>query len=206
MSPGVPKRTQRDAGFTLIEVMVALTILSLVMVVTVTGLRTLGNTQSAITRLTDRVDEIRSVSSFLRDAFDATIVGDDLGGLTLGGNGSGSGTGFFRIEEDGSLEWRSSMLFGETYGGSFYLRLAQVDDTLILQWQEPENSEPYRWEESPSRRVIDRVEEFSVAYRRELDGDWITEWDKSFATPYQIRLRIKSSDRYWPDMIMGMGR
>ena len=88
----------------------------------------------------------------------------------------------------------------------FSLRLARVDDTLILQWQEPENSEPYAWEESPSRRVIDRVEEFSVAYRRELDGDWITEWDKSFATPYQIRLRIKSSDRYWPDMIMGMGR
>ena len=46
-------------GFTLVEVMVALTILSLVMMATVTGLRTLANTQTAIERATHRVDEIR---------------------------------------------------------------------------------------------------------------------------------------------------
>ena len=51
-------------GFTLIEVMVALTILSLVLMVTVTGLSTLANTQSAIERMTSRIDEVRSVSIF----------------------------------------------------------------------------------------------------------------------------------------------
>ena len=194
-----------EAGFTLVEVMVALTIFSLVMVVTVTGFRTLGNTQGAITRLTDRVDEIRSVSSFLRDAFEATVVGDDLGGLSLGGQG-GAGEGFFRLK-DGAVEWRSSMLFGEVYGGSFFLRLARSGDTLVLQWQEPIDNEPFKWGSSPSREVIRNIEEFSVAYMRADDTrEWQRDWDGRTATPTMIRLSIKSSGRYWPDLIMAMGQ
>ena len=57
---GPPTHTSRQRGFTLVEVMVALTILSLVMLATVTGLRTLANTQVAIERMTSRVDEVRT--------------------------------------------------------------------------------------------------------------------------------------------------
>ena len=71
-------------GFTLVEVMVALTILSLVMMATVTGLRTLANTQSAIERMTSRVDEVRSVSIFLRDLLASASSGTDPNKLTLG--------------------------------------------------------------------------------------------------------------------------
>ena len=88
----------RATGFTLVEVMVALTILSLVMLVTVTGFRTLGNTQGAITRLTGRVDEIRSVSSYLRDLFESTVVGEDYGGFTAGGGDQGEAR--FALGED----------------------------------------------------------------------------------------------------------
>jgi general secretion pathway protein J len=184
--------------------MVALTILSLVMIVTVTGFRTLGNTQVSIDRMTDRVDEIRSVSSFLRDAFEATVVGDDLEGLSLGGSG-GNGEGFFRLRGE-TVEWRSSLLFGEAYGGSFFLRLAANNGSLWLQWQEPASSEPFKWESSPSRLVISQVEAFEVAYKREPDGQWQDNWDGRTATPAMIRLSIKSAGRYWPDLIMGMGR
>ena len=205
--PGYQETTSPRAarGFTLVEVMVALTILSLVMLVTVTGFRTLGNTQGAITRLTDRVDEIRSVSSFLRDAFEASVIGDDRGGLSLGGSG-GDGEGFFRLK-DGAVEWRSSMLFGEVYGGSFFLRLARSGDTLVLQWQEPVSSEPMRWDRSPSRLVIDQLEEFSVSYLRSDDNrGWLQDWDGRKATPDSVRLSIKSSGRYWPDLIMAVGQ
>ena len=65
--------------------MVALTILSLVMMVTVTGLSTLANTQSAIERMTSRVDEVRSVSIFLRDLLTSASSGADPNDLTLGG-------------------------------------------------------------------------------------------------------------------------
>ena len=80
-------------GFTLVEVVVALAVLSLIMLATVTGLRTLGNTQVAVDRQVDRVSELRAVSSFLRDSFGAAVTGSGGGGLSLGG-GMGQRTVF----------------------------------------------------------------------------------------------------------------
>ena len=53
-----------NRGFTLIEVVVSLAILSLVLLGTVTGLRTLGNTQESLERVTDRAEEVRTVRFF----------------------------------------------------------------------------------------------------------------------------------------------
>ena len=100
---GVCDQAIGSRGFTLVEVMVALTILSLVMMATVTGLRTLANTQGAIERTTNRVDEIRSVSSFLRDLLESAVVGEDMGGLSLGG-GSSEATYFVWGEDFLELE------------------------------------------------------------------------------------------------------
>ena len=65
-------------GFTLVEVVVALTILSLIMLATVTGLRTLANTQGTLERVTARIDEVRTVSGFLRDLMEATAEHRDF--------------------------------------------------------------------------------------------------------------------------------
>ena len=66
-------------------------IFSLIMLATVSGYRTLGNTASTITRMTDRTDELRSVSAFLREALENSVVGAESGGgdeLTFGGSSS----------------------------------------------------------------------------------------------------------------------
>ena len=91
-------------GFTLVEVLVALAIFSLVMLTVVTGFRTLGNTASTIDRMTDRIDEVRSVSGFLRDALENSVVGAASGGgdaLGFGGNSANAPpSAFFRVAED----------------------------------------------------------------------------------------------------------
>ena len=104
----------RSSGFTLVEVVVATVVLSLLLLATVTALRTFGNTQLALERKTLRVDEIRSVSNFLRDLMESTVVGNDSGGLSLGA-GSGGST-YFKLREQG-VEWKSTVLFGEAFGG-----------------------------------------------------------------------------------------
>ena len=55
-------------GFTLIEMMIALTLFSMMMLAIVAAMRTLGNTQSTLEQVTGRVDEIRGVSEFLRNS------------------------------------------------------------------------------------------------------------------------------------------
>ncbi|RLA58714.1 MAG: general secretion pathway protein GspJ [Gammaproteobacteria bacterium] len=195
-----PIYTGRHYGFTLVEVMVALTILSLVMLATTTGLRTLANTQVAIERMTARVDEVRSVSSFLRDTLQSTVTGSDVGGLSLGGS-TNSGSTFFQVFPN-AVELKSIVLFGEGYGGSYLLRVAQESDRLVLRWLEPgRHPKPQDWERAPSRVLVNDLDELRVAYRREFSGDWLDQWDRE-GMPELLRLQIKASGRYWPDLIL----
>ena len=191
-------RGATESGFTLVEVMVALTILSLVMLATITGLRTLANTQVAIERVTERVDEVRTVSSFLRDSFETIILGSGSGGLTLGGSGLDST--FFRVKP-GAVEWKAAVLFGETYGGRYLLRVAREDKTLVLRWLERDSSaKPADWERAPSRVLLADLDEFHVSYRRGLADNWKDSWDRA-GVPLLLRMKIKASGRFWPDLV-----
>lgn len=194
-------RDARQGGFTLVEVMVALTILSLVMMATVTALRTLANTQVAIERQTQRVDEMRSVSSFLRDALESAVVGQGggSGGLSLGG--SSQVDPHFRIFPD-AVVWQSVVLFGESFGGTYLLRVGLEQDQLTLRWMETGGtSGAPDWGRAASRVLVSNLEEWQISYRRELADDWQSEWD-SAGTPSLLRLQIKASGRYWPELIM----
>jgi general secretion pathway protein J len=194
--PPVPQR-----GFTLVEVMVALTILSLVMLATVTGLRTLANTQKAITRLTERVDEVRTVSSFLRDTLETSVAGSGGGGLTLGGGGQDST--FFEVTPD-AVQWKSVVLFGESYGGSYLLRVGREGEQLMLRWLEPSaQGRALDWAAAQSRVLVEGLEELEISYRRELGTPWKNQWDRE-GVPSLLRLQIKASGRYWPELILAM--
>lgn len=187
-----------DSGFTLVEVMVALTVLSLVMLATITGLRTLANTQVAIERVAERVDEVRSVSGFLRDTFETIVLGSDIGGLTLGG--SGIDATFFRVEP-GAVEWKAAVLFGENYGGRYLLRVAREEKTLVLRWLERDSRAKLAdWKRAPSRVLIADVENFQVSYRRERSDNWKDRWDGA-GVPLLLRMEIKASGRFWPELV-----
>ena len=193
-------------GFTLVEVMVAMAVLSLIMLATISGLRTLGNTQGAIDRMTERVDELRTISSFLRDTLETTVVGESSSGLSLGGTSSSSSKSTVFELSPTSLTWKSSILFGEGYGGTHLLRVAQEGDELVLRWQIPAaNGVPEKWDDAPSRTMVHRLEEMEVAYRREFDGEWLQKWDKR-GLPALVRTRFKVAGRYWPDLIFEVPR
>lgn len=203
------KVLSRDNGFTLVEVIVALAIMSLVMLATVTGFRTLGNTAGTINTMTARVDELRSVSSFLRDAFENAVVGSESGGssgLSFGGSGADmKPSAYFSIKQ-GDLAWRSKILFGEAYGGSYFLRLERRGDELRLQWQEPNGRiEPGDWRDSPGRTVLEAVELFEVWHRVAPAAPWVKA-DIEGEPPSHVKLVIKSNGRFWPELVMEVRR
>jgi general secretion pathway protein J len=192
----------RVEGFTLIEVIVALSILSLVMLATVSALRTFANTQSSLDRMISRIDEVRTVSSFLRDSLDATLFEPGATGLSLGGRG-GQEQAYFAGDEK-SLAWKAPILFGESFGGTFLLQLSQLDSELILRWQEPlPPGRPVEWEGTPSRVLAYDVQEFEVAFLTKFGEEWQSEWDsKNGESPVLIKMNIKASERYWPELIV----
>jgi len=199
----------KSAGFTLVEVIVALGIFSLIMLATVSGYRTLGNTASTITRMTDRTDELRSVSAFLRDALENSVVGAASGGnegLTFGGTAADAGpSSYFKVTK-GGLEWRAKILFGEAYGGSYFLRLAKQQDELVLQWQEPKGQlEPGGWSNAPSRTVLENLQILEVWTRMDAQSKWV-QTNIQRETPGHVKLVIQANDRFWPELIMTVQR
>ncbi|MEM1153957.1 MAG: prepilin-type N-terminal cleavage/methylation domain-containing protein [Pseudomonadota bacterium] len=189
-----------ENGFTLIEVVIALSILSMVMLATVTGFRTLANTQNTLERMTARVDEVRAISSFLRSSIESSAVGTaSAGGLTLGGN-SGE-EAYFEIQPD-ALVWKSTIMIGEAFGGSYFLRLAKESDVLTLRWQEPDSSgEPSNWGQAPMRALADGVQIFDLSWRGDYNQPWQREWRSGDAAAW-VRVELKTSNRFWPELIM----
>ena len=194
-----------NRGFTLIEVVVSLAILSLVLLGTVTGLRTLGNTQESLERVTDRAEEVRTVSGFLRSLMESAVVGSGSGGLTLGGGSVEAN--YFRSGE-GYIEWKTNLLFGESYGGTHVVRIAREGDQLLLRWLAPTATSlnTRKWEQAPSRALVNNLEEFSLAVKPEFDKDWVAKWRDSSTAPALVRMQIKAAGRFWPDLIMQVQR
>lgn len=208
VTTAVSERSQRvgGAGFTLVEVMVAIALLSLILLTTITALRTLGNTQGSIERLTNRVDEVRTVSTFMRDLLESTVVGGGPSAIVAGPT-SGLGESYFVFGAD-FLELKATVLFGELFGGSYLVRMAKEENRLVLRWQEPppDQTQP-QWLDTPSRVVIENLEEFTVATRKAYADDWTETMDKDdMSTPALVRLRVKAAGRYWPDLVVQMLR
>lgn len=195
------KPVRRDAqGFTLVEVVVALSVFSLILLATVTALRTFGSTQVSLDRLTGRVDELRTVSSTLRDLVESSARGDNLDGLTLGGAGQ---TGAFIRGDDKHLTWKATVLFGERFGGLYLVRVAREGEQLVLRWQESGvNDRQARWDNTPARAVVSGVQEFEVAYLPSHDGEWRPRWTEDGPPPVALRLRLRTRDRWWPELVM----
>lgn len=201
-----PARPGFSNGFTLIEVVVALGVLSLILLATVSALRTFANTQVSLDRMIDRVDEVRTLSSFLRDTLGGAIAGSiQGGGLSFGGRG-GSEAGFFESTST-SLSWKATALFGEGYGGTLLMRVAKEEGALKLFWQEPvPPNAPVVWSGTNSRVLLDELEEFNVGFRSEFDQGWQTKQWEGRGAPALVRLSIKASGRYWPDLIIRVQR
>ena len=186
-------------GFTLVEVMVALTILSMVMLATITGLRTLASSQVAIERMTSRVDEVRTVSSFLRDTLESAVSGANASRLSLGGGGQEKL--FFEASKQ-SLAWKSTVLFGEGFGGSYLVRVGREGEKLVLRWLEP----PKRgalpgWGEAPTRTLIEDLQEFRLSFRHEYSESWSDSPGRD-GVPALVRMQIRADGRSWPDLIL----
>lgn len=192
-----------SAGFTLIEVLIALTLFSLIMLSTVTGFRTLARTQLATDEVLLRNDEVRAVSTFLRDAFESAVLGSTRGSTSVGG--SPRQRTVFALNET-SMEWRTGLQFGESTGGAYIVRVAREGDDLTLRWQQMDRFGRLQpWEEVPARTLVEEIQEFSIAYRPAYGDPWLTEPPTTRA-PEWVRLRIRKADRYWPDLVMEVAR
>jgi len=193
---------RRLRGFTMIEMLIALVLLTLIMASTVAAMRTFGNTGATVEQLTDRVEEIRAVSDFLRRSIGdaapvlrapeaaAGFIDDDRGGV-------------FFVGDDSHLTWVAPLVAGAGHGGMHTLELRVADEVLQLRWQ------PYHpdgtlgdWPEAGTRTLVDQVEELRIDYLGDYGQPWEESWPGAETQPVAVRINLRAAGRYWPELII----
>ena len=192
----------RQRGFTLLEVMIALVILSMIMVATIAALRGFGNTKSTVTLVTNRLDEVRVVSGFLRNSLGSAMP------LRLGETGDPTfgrpepSATYFRGSSS-EVVWVAPLVAGADLGGAFVMQLNYIDERIEFKWHPYRASmEALNWAEVEPRVLLEVVEEFTIGYLDNYGGDWLDEWPEFPANPVAVRLNIKSRNKYWPELVV----
>lgn len=187
--------TRHTAGFTLVEVVVALTVLSLISLATLSAMRTLGSTQEKLDVVSERTQEMRSVSQLLRRILvDAQPVMRPSRRALLS---------YFQGNAQ-EVVWVSPFSASRAIGGLTIFRLAvNESQQLTLQFApfvKPE-FEP-DWNLSEVHVLVPQLDEFNIAYNPHPFGEWVNNWEIAAQNPDRVRLTIAANDRYWPDVIV----
>lgn len=203
---GMPARFH-DRGFTLMELLVAMSLLGILMAALFGGLRLGSRVWDASERAIQQVDEIEIVRSFLRERFERI--------LPLSGAMSGKRSETLFMGDQRRLRFVSFM--PESFNNQpFLLELSlrhrdheggQKD--LVLTWRRLEGDRPELGEAAAGERVlIEDVAEIAFAYfggdRRQTKA-WFEQWPSHEFLPTLIKFELgflKSDQRRWPPLMV----
>jgi general secretion pathway protein J len=193
-------------GFTLIEVLVALTLLSMLSVATIAAMRTLATTQGTLEDITSRIDDVRSVSEFLRASIKGSVaapMANSVEQLLAQSGGDEPLIGTLFVGGAGELVWVAPLLGAGGHGGTFLHRLRLVGDELRLGWLSYDYLLMEGVTEPEREKVLLRsVESFELGYRAAYMGDWADQWTGETGLPVTVRMRIKAEGRFWPELVV----
>ncbi|PLY14746.1 MAG: general secretion pathway protein GspJ [Sedimenticola sp.] len=211
-------------GFTLVEFLIALVLISLITTLLFAGVRLGGLSWEAAETNTERLDEMRLVREFIRrsitQAQPVTVHSED-----------GESTLFWGNER--MLEWVSPLPEQSGLGGLAIFRLSVSGEEdgarLILDrwlyhpdifegidgvpvWS-PLEPVPILEEKGLAASslygqhvLIEKLGDFAISYfgGQDLDNEpeWLTEWSAGDVFPKLLHLNIQFSDDTWPEMVI----
>lgn len=193
-------RSGRLQGFTLVEVLVALTLFSLIMVALVGGLRTLGSSADAAEQRIHALDDMRAIQRYFRRAFDLQYPAliDREGEAPIA----------FRGESD-ELGWVGALPARHAPAGLFWQRIyleqprRDAAGRLVLCYASfPDERAPSLPRDCEQHVLQSDVQALELRYQSDPAAEWINRWDEPRALPYAVRVRLRVDGRWWPDQIL----
>jgi general secretion pathway protein J len=186
-------------GFTLIEVLIALVLLSLIMGGLLASLRTLGDTATRLEARGAQTEERRLVSGFLRQVIGGLVskpvdLGDGTPPLPFLGNAA-------------ELVWVAPMPAHHTVGGLHRFRLSRAGlDPAALRLQfmpyAGDDALPPDWSLADQRLLLEGLESLEIAYQAAGSRDWLSAWTEADRLPARIRLRLGQEAVWWPELVI----
>ncbi len=208
-----PANTPRAArsrlrGFTLLELLVVMSLLSIIMVGLVSALRTMAQTESKIDQRLQRLDEIRVARYFLQQTLSRVYaLAHDEPGAT------GKKIIPFVATSD-SLSWVGIMPARPNVGGRHFFRLKiEATDSgheLVLRFSPWQSDIVFPdWSKAESRILIHGIEQLTLQAqglppegRDKAQGwpsGWQSGWPVADGLPETVGLRLVDGQGDWPE-------
>lgn len=199
-------------GFTLVEMLVAVSLLAVIMVALGSSLRTIAQTEVRVDQRLDRIDEMRVAVGLLRQT-----VGRVSGRRTPAADAKGGQVVQFRASE-ATMEWVGIMPARPGVGGRYFFRLAVENSTtgadLVLRFV-PWSADAVGtdWKRGDSRVLVRHVAQFRVEAEgrppagvpvAEWPRGWVAGWPIADQLPERVRLQITDRDGAWPTTVVNI--
>ena len=195
----------RQNGFTLVEVLVVMTLLSLVVLALGSALRTTAQTEERVDQRLARNDEIRVVTGFLQSVL-GRISGEKRQGIT-----SADESPFLISAGLQELVWAGVMpaRFGVAGRQFFRLALAEVggSSALVLQFTPLEESVlPTAWDQAASEVLVRNVAAFALQYQDAAQDqpEWLAAWQSKDRLPSHVLISMEAANVAWPPLVVAM--
>lgn len=185
-------------GMTLIEVVVATVIFSMIMLGVTTALNSFARTYDRLQVMSGETNRVREVDRFLRQALaDASPE-----------------SGHF-VAENGAVEWVAPLDRVGSAGGLQHLKLYWSDGELVLAFAPFDSNnngevvDPSWGEYVPAFTLLNNVEDFSISFRSAPEDDWSNSLGDQSETPplpLAVRLEFQVQGHRWPPLIVNFTR
>ncbi len=205
----------RQRGFTLVEILVAVSLLSIIMVALGSAMRTVAQTEARVDQRAQRTDDMRVAVRLLRQ-----VAGRVSGRKVPSPDGAGSPVVAFRAA-GASVEWVGIMPARPGAGGRSFFRL-QVEKSpagseLVLRYApwSPEAQKPPDWSRTDSVVVGRGISSLEVwAEGRPPPGrgqgadvwprGWVAGWPEAEHLPERLRLQLADETGPWPPVVIAV--
>ena len=186
---------RREAGMTLVEVMISAVVLSLLMLALSASLRTFATTYTAVEQSADRTARLREVTYFLRHVLREAYSPH---------------RGSFHFS-DSEISWLAPIDRVGAAGGVTWLRLRHADDTVMLDFAIPDletaekaRTDPAWGDVIPSQVLLENVRRFQVEAIKAPSRNRYNDDDEALndELPPGVQLEWELEGMSWPPLIV----
>ncbi len=196
-------RLRAALGFTLLELLVVMAMISLIALAMAGAMRTMAQTEARVDQRLLRNDDLRVAAGFIRACLGRVALRKLDPPPPVGEN-----IYMFKAEPQ-SLTWVGVMPARHGAGGRHVFRLAREDvdgrGALVIRFLPlPETAAIPDWTGAESRVLLHGVTGFSIAYQdgRQSPAEWLGQWPVADRLPARAKLSVETADGGWPDLVV----